>query len=79
MLLGSFVEEYDMDEGDEAESFGSPINGAPYTNHNLDEDVGIPELGNGPTRQNTQNSAQRQFTSPPRRNDRGQNFYIGGH
>ena len=79
MLLGSFVEEYDLDEGDEGELIGSPINGALYSHHNFDEEVGIPELGNGPTRQNTRILAQSQFPSPPRRNDRGQSFYNGGH
>ena len=79
MLLGSFVEEYDKDEGDEGEPFASPINGNPYTNHIIDEDVGIPELGNGPTRQNTRISAQFQLPSPPRRNNRGQGFYNSGH
>ena len=76
MLLGSFVEEYDKDEGDEGEPFDSPVNGASNTHHSLNEDVEIPvgisELGNGPTRQNTRNLAQRQFSSPPRRNDRAQ-------
>ena len=79
MLLGSFVEEYDKDEGDEGEHFGSPINGASHTHHNPDDDVVIPELADGPTRQNTRNLAQGQFPSPPRRNNRVQSFYIGGH
>ena len=73
MLLGSFVEEYDQDEGNDEDPFDSPSTGQffnpPPAQPTFDDYVANMEARNGAVRANMDQIAQGvQFSEPPQPN-----------
>lgn len=73
MLLGSFVEEYDQDEGNDEDPFDSPSTGQkfnpPPAQPTFDDYVANTEARNGAVRANMDQIAQGiQSFAPPRSN-----------